>query len=434
MNYRSSKITLTQPCLIAMDVDDTLVARGDRTSQHFRDVIAQQLIECVELGFTLVFVSGNTLEALKSRLLTPLLQFLEESGKLDALSSMHFISNGGGVHFTLANQKDRDDHDAGDAGLTTQTFDGIRWNLSHSFVQRNIIPDQEATQIEEVLWSVAGRLERTHLVSSIESRAYDNGSLSRAWKRPPVECRRVTVGDYVSGPLQISLHLGNAAHDEPPSHEVKRQLVRSVDHALARAHLDGYTPRLGGRASIDVARREATKATALRWLINQLGFQSEISDRLPDPVASVLYIGDELMNPYGNDFPVLEISELIAVSVNFDPEFPLHSRVLVDPDSQGPVATSKTLSLLLASTRRQMDSSDYSGTDTELRNAIQQFAVEQFAERSAASLQNMFSKDTLHHITWQEVHALLRRLDRHDTSAGALLHLFVEDIDRTPED
>jgi hypothetical protein len=97
---------ITEKCLIAADVDKTVLAQGQtRERQQFLENIAPQLLLAAYRVSNLAFLTGNSMDELRSRFLRWLIDQLCHTDHLELLDRFHFFCNSGGVYARLSMQE-----------------------------------------------------------------------------------------------------------------------------------------------------------------------------------------------------------------------------------------------------------------------------------------------------------------------------------------
>ena len=97
---------IAERCLVAADVDKTILAQTEGERIHFLRRVAPQLLESAKLGMSLAFVTGNSMSQLTNRFLSWLLDHLCHTEELDLLPQFHFFCNSGGVYFHFPKKLD----------------------------------------------------------------------------------------------------------------------------------------------------------------------------------------------------------------------------------------------------------------------------------------------------------------------------------------
>ncbi|MGA2173527.1 MAG: hypothetical protein ABSH38_00950 [Verrucomicrobiota bacterium] len=204
---------VTEKCLIATDVDQTILAQTkDRLEERltFFRQLAPQLVEAARLGGHVGFITGNSMHELCSRFLDLLVEPLCYTGDLKVISRFHFFCNSRGIYFhfpsTVVDQAIQ--RTAEHPGRLRNNFwhaitisKGSELHVHSQFVDsgyvtRSLIPSSDSTMIDSVLRKVA-----QSYVQDLNSRRQDyeqkydlawvlekNGSITE----PKVELRSAT--------------------------------------------------------------------------------------------------------------------------------------------------------------------------------------------------------------------------------------------------
>ena len=85
-------------CLIAADVDKTLLAQEEGEHKEFLVGVVNHLVRTAELGAHLAFLTGNDMEQMARRFISLVVKRLCEIDKVPLLERMHFFCNSSGMH------------------------------------------------------------------------------------------------------------------------------------------------------------------------------------------------------------------------------------------------------------------------------------------------------------------------------------------------
>ncbi len=97
-----AKTFITNPCLIAADIDKTFLNKGCADEkQEFFTKLAPDLLRIAAFGTNIAVVTGNSFKELSTRFLTFLVKYLENYSDIKVLSRFHFFCNSGGVYFHI---------------------------------------------------------------------------------------------------------------------------------------------------------------------------------------------------------------------------------------------------------------------------------------------------------------------------------------------
>lgn len=367
---------VAESCLIAADIDKTLLEQTDRERDAFLRHVAHHLVEAADLGFQLAFVTGNSMNQVTDRFLRWLIDHMCLTNTLPLLPQFHFLCSSGAAYFRFP-RTDRalkrllGPHRSCRAGLAGEIMDALT-ELSEDgsrrvrprFVRadhfrRMQIPPADARAIATILGQ-CGRNYHRRVMRSLPAlrRRYDPAVVSADGhgRAPDVELRRVVHGSggratraaIVQLTLKpiLSFRLGRTPRDRIGLFErdLRTDVVRAIQRRLDAAGLARYAARGAGRASIDVADRRLDKAAAMEFLIRHLRLRGDLRQgRLFG--AHAIYLGDEVIVGGGNDYPVTRIPGLLVFAVNPDTRLvPFRSNVLLPGTAlRGPEATAEII-------------------------------------------------------------------------------------------
>lgn len=298
------------------DIDETLVPPDDSLERH--EPLTQLLLRLINSGIRISLISGGPGTVIENRILKP----LEARGlTTDIFRNFTLYTNG---------------------GSTKLTFDGMRWLEDEGFTSVHQIPGETLERFRTVLEAAVRR--------GMELSDADRESLLRIWREKRHEqwknCRiefrdgwmrgepwRLEFWDdqnmasvkagksegqtsypfinirgvqYASGSDVRSVLGFSAAGFYALSREkgdlvdfdVRTDLIRQIETADPEA-FSRISMRKAGRSSIDVTRKGADKAAALKDFIESTGCHPSL----------VFYFGDEFYSG-GNDQPIAESPEL----------------------------------------------------------------------------------------------------------------------------
>ncbi len=97
----SNRRLITEHCLIAADIDKTILEQNSTEKNVFIKNLAPELIKSAEMGMSLAFVTGNSMEQITNRFIKWLIQHLCYCNSLHLINKFHFFCNSGGVYFKL---------------------------------------------------------------------------------------------------------------------------------------------------------------------------------------------------------------------------------------------------------------------------------------------------------------------------------------------
>lgn len=448
--------TIAARCLIAADVDKTILAQTETERSHFFQQVAPELLNSARLGMHLAVLTGNSMEELTERFLKWLVEQLCHSDDLALLGQFHFFCNSGGVYFHFP-AGDRDiaafigahpDRKAGVArqllALLTEGKDGARVVrprfLDSTYLARTRIPAGESARIHEVLEQCGQSYSRDLESRKDElSKIYELTKVSKngGLVIPAVDLRPVKYAvesRTVSATVQLTLKpilsfrygltkdLQTALFEK----DLRTEVIRNIQRNLDAAGLGHYEARAGGRSSIDVTLEKLDKAYAMKFLIDHLNLQGHPRHGRQFG-ANAIYFGDEVIVGGGNDYPVTRIPGLLVFAVNSDRDLiPFLSHVFV-PSSilEGPDATAAVLTELnqiARSSLKTMHSED-GGT------VIDRFKIQIFGDRIDDKITEMRKNRSLSPDDWQALHAFVTLMHRDDQAARHWLAILVDELD-----
>jgi len=423
---------ITEPCLIAADVDKTLLEQVPSQKEErnrFLDGIAPRLISAAEIGTNLAILTGNSMDQLCTRFLLYLLEELCVRRELAPLSRFHFFCQSGGVYFhfpeddeifcEIADRVRNADQPASIPAATvmdalTMKYGGQRVAhprfIDQFYLKSTRIPDAEASMIAEIVEAVAQEfhedLVRNEPKYRQEYRINSPPEANRAEKqrsttaagtgivyelhlpsgelrRPEVQSRPIPYGladPFETACTQIALRpILSFRHGRDPSRlfgrDFRTRLIKDIQSKLDTVGLPEYLARPGGRSSIDIAKEKVDKAYALEKLIDRLDIYG-VSRKGQKFGSKALYLGDEVIVGGGNDYPVTRIPGLTVLAVSEDREFiPALANVVVPSTIlDGPDAVEEVLSTYITDARELLERYAHAeqdgGTSPEPRNAI----------------------------------------------------------------
>jgi len=333
-----AKRLITERCLIAADIDQTLLARGaDRERQHFLETLAPELLRAASLGVNLAFLTGNSMQELSSRFLSWLIDQLVHTGHLELLDRFHFFSNAAGVyaHFPALGELANGVPINSKAGVTLQTVlsaitvarrtnarsrsgrgsrrrgdseKGITIRprfIDAAYIECSSIPEDDARDVLAIL-DEAG-LKYMHDLSAKRSsyqKTYDLAEVSdeSGLRAPKADLRIVEYGSDTSpgkATVQITLKpILSFRHAHKQSQvfgrDLRLKLIERIQRTLDERGLGHLVARPGGLSSIDVTLEKLDKAYALEFLIGRLNLCGH-SRQGQKFGSNTIYIGDEVI-------------------------------------------------------------------------------------------------------------------------------------------
>lgn len=452
-----AKRMITQTCLIAADVDQTLLVKGaERERQHFLETLAPELLRAAALGVNLAFLTGNSMHELSSRFLTWLIDQLLHTSRLELLERFHFFSNSAGVyaHFPtpseLANRlpinsKGSINLEAVLSAICSEDSQkglAIRPRfIDPTYIERTSISEGDAKAVHSIL-NEAGLKYKDDLTAktSFYSKTYDLSQVSdgSSLRVPKVDLRIVEHGsDTAPGKATVQITLKpilSFRHAHTPSlvfgKDLRIKLIEHIQETLDKNGLRHLVARPGGLSSIDVALEKVDKAYALEFLIDRLNL-SGLTREGQKFGSNAIYVGDEVIVGGGNDYPVTRIPGLLVFAVNQDKElipFLSHvfvpSAILVGPDATADVLAdfNKCAVRLLKETERVQ------GTP-KLKTALEAFKEEIFVTRIRETISHLTISKRTTADDWQTLHAFVTLMSRNDLAAGQWLSILINELD-----
>jgi hypothetical protein len=451
-----AKQMVTEKCLIAADVDNTIIAQGDRRDREaFLLTLGPRLIETASLGAHLALLTGNNMDALAGRVLKWLIEQLCHVRSLELLSRFHFFCNSAGVYvhfpkndpdimrFCTDNQS-YPDSAAVIQVLTKPGLDKKKLAIHPRFIdpiyiRRAAILDDEVEVVRSILQEF-GDLYMSRLASrrpSIE-RDYDLTRVCNGDNLIPAtpEVRTVEYG-LDSNPqlatVQITLKpILSFRYARNPSRlfgkDMRSKLISAIQEHLDKHGLGHYVARAGGRASIDVTLEKLDKAYGLEFLIDHLNLQGQ--PHLGQKFGSnTIYFGDEVIVGGGNDYPVTRIPGLLVFAVNSDREFVpyLHHVFIPSTILEGPEATTQILTSFIQCAIRLLKGRPSKMSDG--RTALDVLKGEILSKRVADGITELHTKNHLSIEDWQALHAFVSLMSHTDPAAREWLTILTNQLD-----
>ena len=441
-------VTMKKRALIATDVDRTILTQTKgQEKQIFSRGIGHELINLIENGFYVAFITGNSMEQLTSRLLRFLVEELCHTGRLGMIGNFHFFSNAGGVyfHFDENNAKIKElieKHEQQDLIqkvmeiLTSVAKDGslsVRPEfIDTSYLKRTRISEEDVQAVRKILEEQAKayyseidknqvELEKVYNLTD-PTIAKDDGSLinPKVEERPirymnnnklqmdTVQLTLKPILSYKHGIDQISLF----------EKDHRTYLVKKIQDQLDEKGLAHYIARPGGKTSIDVTLAKLDKAYALEFIIDRLNLQGQ--ERLGEHIGSnTIYFGDEVIVGGGNDYPVTRIPGLLTFAVNHNyTTIPVLSHVLVPSLVTHEVGATLEVLRKLNNVVTNMSDHDDSVLDVFKRKLFKKRVLEKIHTKTNLKADN-----------WQTLNCLVSLMCRKDESAKRWLEILVEELD-----
>jgi len=458
---RQAKRLVAGRCLIASDIDRTLLSHNaDEASEFFRTV-APHLVHAAQMGTHVAVLSGNSVHQLVSRFLDLLVQELCHCRRPDLLGQFHFFCNGAGLyaHFPMTDPELRDllEH-PNDAVQATRMLDALRCrDRTGSCTLRPRFVNGEYLERCQLDSNPEQRSETEHLVTSILDEVgaayFDQlagNAEALAWSydlslvttgdgftRPHVDVRsiqhgtrgerRATVQMTLKPVLGSYMRLQGAARSSAGD-DPRTAAVAAIQERLDSEGLGHIVARPGGRSSIDIALRKVDKAYALRYLIDRLNVQGQSTGERFG--SQTIYFGDEVTIGTGNDYAVTRIPGLTVFAVNgTNHPAPFLSSVFVpSPTLNGPQATATVLQKYNEIAQEQIArmSRGSAGVHTAI-DILKQRIFGTRIDRKISELRN--SPTDITGDDWQGMHAYITLLSRQDPDARVYLAILRDLLD-----
>lgn len=454
-----AKAVVTERCLIATDIDQTLLFKGaERERQYFLENLAPELLRAASLGVNLGFLTGNSIQELTCRFLKWVTSQLAHTGRIELIRRFHFFCNAAGVYaffsaedrslnalLSTANQRSVSAEELFTT-LTVPSSGGgpvIRPQfIDAGYVERSRVPADESAGIVAVLDQI-GREYYEDLLRRRDTLAktYNLSQVSEGseLRRPGSELRIV---EYTSGSLnkeatvQITLKpiLSFRHAYRPPQlygKDLRLKLIRCVQDRLDGMGLGHYVARPGGLSSIDVSLEKLDKAYALEFLIDRLNVQgySRSGQKFG---SNTVYIGDEVIVGGGNDYPVTRIPGLLVFAVNPDQEMvPFLSHVFV-PSAilAGPDATREVLAHFNRCAFKLLSNFDRTKAGFgNAKTALESLKQDIFLARIREKIDDLGQMDRASVEDWQTLHAFVTLMSRNDPAAKQWLAILINELD-----
>ena len=320
-----AKRLITARCLIAADVDKTLIDQsGDRDSERrtFLKKIAPNLTEAARMGTHIAAITGNSMHQLSSRFFRWILRELVNDRDITPLANFHLFCNSGGIYlhfdpndeiFNVMSNKVRKREADFDEIMRGFVLENGSDNASihprfidTSYLGQTTIAERDVQILTKILEDVATEFQNK-LIHNIEAYHKDylinsknsennqkniggkaNGILYELFDKtgrpifPSVDTRYIQYGldePYKSASVQITVSpILSFRHGKDPAtlfgKDFRSELTQAIQAELDRNGLNQYVARPGGRTSIDVTLEKVDKAYAMEFLIDRLNLQA----------------------------------------------------------------------------------------------------------------------------------------------------------------
>jgi len=439
---------ITEKCLIAADVDKTILAQlvdhKTEANAFFRG-LAPQLVDAARQGTNVAFVTGNSMDELCSRVLRFLVHQLAYTNELSLISQFHFFCNSGGVYFHFPKALAADSEAGFLKAIISRGEDGASYVNSKfvhgGYLARTLIFPADVALITRILDEAAQKYlaDVTSKASEYE-RTYDLRALSQngQFEIPVAEARHVHYRSGASqhtATVQVTLkpvlsfrHAHKGYAPQLVGNDIRTAVIRQVQGQLDRDGLGRYVARPGGRGSIDVTLERLDKAYALEFLIDYL--RVEGNPRNGQQFGSnTIYFGDEVISGGGNDYPVTRIPGLLVFAVNTDKELiPASSTILVPSTiTEGPDATTEVLIQFNQCVHQLIG--EFSRDQQTTMTAIDALKHRLFTNRIEKKISNLKRNESVPIDDWAMLHTFVTLMSRDDSVSRYWLSLLVKELD-----
>jgi hydroxymethylpyrimidine pyrophosphatase-like HAD family hydrolase len=442
-------------CLIAADVDNTIVAQGDpHNREAFLLTLGPCLLDAARLGAHLALLTGNNMDALTSRVLRWLIEQLCLVRDLGLLSHFHFFCSAAGVyaHFPrtdpdmvrlCARVKPCFDSTAVLQALTKPGTErkklAIRPRfIDPSYIGRTAMSKDEAKTVRSILEECAASyMKRLVERRAMFERTYDLSHVSNGNGLIPAtpELRTVEYGSDAKpdvATVQITLKpVVSFRHARNPlvtfGQDLRSELIAAIQARLDAEGLGYCVARAGGRASIDVTLEKLDKAYALEFLIDRLNLQGQAREGRKLG-SNTIYFGDEVIVGGGNDYPVTRIPGLLVFAVNPDRELVpcLHHVLVPSAILEGPDATGQIVAKFSECARRLSKGQTHKNKG---QSALDLLKEEILSTRVIDRLEKLKADSCVGIEDWQALHAFVSLMSRTDPSSREWLRILTTELD-----
>ncbi|MFX0204175.1 MAG: hypothetical protein ACFFCW_49385 [Candidatus Hodarchaeota archaeon] len=484
-HLREARKFITERCLIAADVDKTLIdQREEREVERraFRKKIAPNLIEAARMGTHIAAITGNSMQQLSSRFFRWIVGELWNDRDITPLANFHLFCNSGGIYvnfdrndetFKSIVQKVRSQEIDKDEVIEQLTLTEEDGNISSihprfidtTYIKRTAIPEQDIQELVRILEEAVEEFQyeliqnvkeyrKDYLINTPNSeerqqeiRDQDSGILYELFDKtgkpimPKVDTRPVRYGKddpYKNTTVQITVRpVLSFRHAKKPvdffGKDFRSKLTKAIQSKLDHNGFTQYVARPGGRTSIDVTLEKVDKAYAIEFLIDHLNLQG--SSRLGMEFGSnAIYFGDEVIVGDGNDYSVTRIPGLLVFAVNKDRDLiPSLSRVFIPSTIfDGPAAVAKELAKFTSESERLLkeycqakDAGETPITKTAIEALKEKIFVERIKDKINhwdISPRNIPPKDL------ELMHILVTLMCRDDPIAHQWLSILVDEL------
>ncbi len=450
-------------CLIAADIDKTILDQNKNERQSFILNVSPCLFDAARTGASLALVTGNSMHQVAERLLPLIVRELCNREAMHLLDRFHFFSNSGGVYFhfpadAMGSAKPQNRQTAGRSICKNKVLRTITKKHGESaiispvfidepYLEKCRIPSRDIAVLSQVMSEVADaycRKIKRGPKSLIAN--YDLGKISSTGSlvRPIVELRPVKYGaDHSRLQAHVQLTLKpvlsfrhaktEALRDRLFENDLRTWVIGEIQQRLDYMGLGHYEAKAGGTSSVDVTLEKVDKGYAMRFLIERLNLQGH--ERLGEKFGTnAVYFGDEVIVGGGNDYPVTKIPGLLVFAVNNDRHLvPFHSRILIPSvTAHGPEATAHILrafnTMAFARLSNTAENNKrHRGCFTP--TVLETFKREMFAGRVLAKIKDITGD---HHATgddWQALNAIVTLMHRQDRDSSRWMDILINELD-----
>ncbi|MCD4678382.1 MAG: hypothetical protein K8S18_20705 [Desulfobacula sp.] len=454
----TAKLLITNPCLIAADIDKTFLQQGYvNERREFIQKLAPELLKVANTGSNIAVVTGNSFKELSTRFLKYLFKYLEDNSETEVLSKFHFFCNSGGVYFHF-NEDELKTIKKGE--LNKMIFDSKNANqikssfINEEYLNKTKIEQNDIVKIKNVLdtlWLEYLNDLKSNILEYQKEYFIEKspGKKSESFKYPienalndseHVEVRYFNYKNDNPVTVQITvkpvLSWRHAINPKDKfNNDLRIKLIKSIHERFDKIGLTKYTARTGGNTSIDITKSKLDKSYAIKYLIDHLGIEG--NERKSERFGSnVIYMGDEVISGGGNDFPITKIDGVLVLAVNKIPKYvPFKSRVIIPNELTGPDASALVLSEYNHIVQKELTKWTDRITKEKFpkKNAVQLFKEKWFSEKIKEKISNTFFEKKLSTEELQVLYTFITLINRSDESAKKWTNILVNELDEIME-
>ena len=452
-----AKTFITNPCLIAADIDKTFLNRGCvNERQEFIRNVAPELLKVASSGTNIAVVTGNSIKELSTRFLKFLFKYLEDNSGIEVISRFHFFCNSGGIYFHIGEEELRSYKKGKLNRLVFDTANPFQIKskyINKEYLAKTKINPADIGKIKEVLENEWGNylndLKRNLKTYQKEYFMKEGPKVEGDSYKYPLELALdgkdhvdIRYLDYEKGSqstVQITvkpvLSWKHAINPEKKyNNDIRSDVISSIHKRFDQTGLTNYIASPGGNTSIDVTKSKLDKSYAIRFLIDHLGIEG--NERKREKYGSnVIYLGDEVIAGGGNDFPLTKIDGVLVLAVNKIPRYvPFKSRVIIPNELTGPDASALVLSEFNHIVQLELAKWTPKKLEKEFprKNAIQLFKEKWFLTK----IKEKIDKTLVEKMSTEELQVLytfISLISRNDESAQKLTNILVNELDEIME-